>query len=54
MTIYLIDRNTNKIIRTYTNVLSWNSNYVEYNNCGHGKYYCNEAEYLTNILTNNN
>ena len=54
MTVYLIDKVTNKIIRVYNKVTSWTPYYVEYNNCGRGKYYCDKNEYLTNILTNNN
>lgn len=50
MTIYLIDKETNKIKSTYTDVAKWSANFVEYTNNGlRAKIYCDsETEYFTN------
>ena len=51
MKVYLINKNTNEVIREFSNVLSFNSNYVEYSNGNcRGKIYCDiDVEYVTNI-----
>lgn len=49
-TIYLIDKNTNQVINTFTDVISWTDEYVMYNaGKGRGVLYINENEYLTNV-----
>lgn len=50
MKIYLIDRETGKVEKTYTNVINWNETFVEFINGGFiGKIYCNsEIEYFSN------
>lgn len=48
MKVYLINKETNEVIMTYTNVIKWDENFVEHNNGGRGKIYCNtETEYFT-------
>lgn len=48
MTIYLINKETNEIIREFDNVINWSYNFVEYNNNGRAKIYCDtETEYFT-------
>lgn len=51
MSIYLIDRETNEIINTYTNIVSWAENFVECkNNNLRSKIYCDtQTEYFTDI-----
>ena len=46
--VYLINKETNEVINTYTNVIRWGYDFVEYDNNGKGKIYCNtETEYFT-------
>ena len=48
MTVYLIDKNTNETKRTFNDVIGWADNFVEYNNGGRAKIYCNtEVEYFS-------
>lgn len=48
--IYLINKETNEVINTYHNVISWGVNFVEYLNSGYrGKVYCNDGEFFTDI-----
>lgn len=48
MVIYLKNKETNEVINTYTNVIRWNVDFVEYDNGGRGKTYCNtDIEYFT-------
>ena len=48
MIVYLINKETNEIINEYKNVISWGYNFVEFNNGGRCKIYCNsETEYFT-------
>ena len=48
MTIYLISRETGELLATYENVTRWAENFVEYNNGGRAKTYCDiETEYFT-------
>lgn len=48
MKVYLINRETNKTIREFDNVISWTYNSVTYLNGGYkAKMYCNEDEYFT-------
>ena len=49
MKVYLINKETNEIIKEYTNIISWSYNFVEYNNGGRCKIYCNENEYFTDV-----
>ena len=50
MTIYLIDKETNEIKGTYSNVDKWSANFVECTSNGlRTKIYCDsETEYFTN------
>lgn len=52
MIIYLIDRETNEIKNTYTNVAKWAENFVECSNNGlRSKFYCDsEVEYFTDKI----
>lgn len=51
MTIYLVDLQTQEIKETFENVIRWSANFVEYNNNGRGKRYCDEnTEYFTDKL----
>lgn len=52
MIVYLIDKNTNEVIRQFSNVLSFNITYVEYLNNGcRGKIYCDtETEYISETI----
>lgn len=46
--IYLINAETNEVIRTFEKVEKWGANFVEYDNGGHrAKMYCSENEYFT-------
>lgn len=48
--IYLINKETNEIIRTFAleDVIEWGENFIEYSNGGYrAKTYCNENEYFT-------
>lgn len=48
MTVYLIDKKTNELKRTFNNVIKWAVNFVEYNNVGRAKVYCNtDVEYFS-------
>lgn len=50
MQVYLINSETNELIRTFNNVKSWNENFVIYDNNGYlGKIYCGSNEYFTDI-----
>lgn len=49
MKIYLIDNETNEIKNTYENVIEWGYDFVEYDNGGRCKIYCDiEKEHFTN------
>lgn len=50
MEVYLIDRETNEIIDTYTNIIGWAENFVEFKKGKfRSKFYCDvEKEYFTN------
>lgn len=52
MKVYLINKNTDEIIREFSDVLSFGVNYVEYSNDGcRGKIYCNtETEYISETI----
>ena len=53
MKIYLVSLETNEILATYTNVIRWSYNFVEYNNSGRCKIYCDtEKEYFTAEVDN--
>lgn len=46
--IYLVDKITNEVVRTFDNVIDWGINFVEYlTNGKRGKVYCNEEQYFT-------
>lgn len=48
MKVYLKNIETNEVINEYDNVISWGYNFVEYNNGGRCKIYCNsETEYFS-------
>ena len=48
MEVYLINKETNEVIQTYTDVQHWGYNFVEYlNNGRRAKFYCGENEYFT-------
>lgn len=48
MKIYLLNAETNEIIRTFEKVISWGFNFVEYINGNYrAKLYCEENEYFT-------
>lgn len=50
MRVYLIDKNTNEIIKEYNNVIEYNEDYILYQaGKGRGKLYAGENEYFTNI-----
>ena len=48
--IYLINSETNEIIYEYSNILDWGFNFVEFENYGRCKIYCNDNEYFTDVL----
>lgn len=52
MKVYLVNKNTNEIIREFSNVISFDVNSVEYSNNGcRGKIYCDiENEYISDII----
>lgn len=51
MKIYLINKETNEVVREFDNVISWDYNYVLFDNNGNkGKIYCSDDEYFTNEL----
>jgi hypothetical protein len=48
MKVYLINKETNEVDREFDNVINWSYNFVEYNNNGRAKIYCDiETEYFT-------
>lgn len=47
MTIYLKDRQTKEIIRLFNNVNYWGYNFVEFENNGKCKIYCDDTKYFT-------
>lgn len=48
MKVYLINIETNEVVREFNNVINWSYNFVEYNNNGRAKIYCDiEKEYFT-------
>ena len=50
MEVYLINKETNEIVRTFNNVINWSENFVEYDNGGRAKIYCDtEVEYFTDV-----
>lgn len=49
MKVYLLNKETNETINEYNNIITWGDNFVEYNNGGRCKIYCNENEYFTDI-----
>lgn len=52
--IYLINAETNEVIQTFENVISWGDNFVEYTNDEiRAKIYCNENEYFADVKPNN-
>ena len=55
MVVYLKNKETSEVINTYTNVIRWGYDFVEYNNNGYrGKTYCNtETEYFTDETPEN-
>ena len=51
MEIFLINKNTKEVKNTYTNVINWGPNFVEfYNGNFRGKIYCNNDEYFTDTV----
>lgn len=52
MNVYVIDKNTNEIVREFSNVINFDINSVEYlNNDCRGKIYCDiENEYVTDVI----
>ena len=55
MKVYLINMETNETIREFDNVIRWSYNFVEYDNGGRAKIYCNsETEYFTDQVTEYN
>ena len=54
MEIYLINKETNKVIQTFNSVISWSANFISYNNNGNlGKIYCGDDEYFTDAIQRN-
>lgn len=48
MKIYLINKETNEIVRVFENADKWENNFVEYANGRYrAKMYCGENEYFT-------
>ena len=47
MKIYLKNKDTNKLLNIYTNVIKWDEYFVEYIIGSRGKIYCNSDEYFT-------
>lgn len=48
MEVYLIDFKTNEVKQTFTNVIKFGYNWVEFDNGGRCKLYCDvETEYFT-------
>lgn len=48
MKVYLIDKNTKQMIRSFDNVIEYTDNYVIYSQQGNlGKIYIKEDEYLS-------
>lgn len=49
-TIYLVNKDTNNVVNTFTDVISWTDEYVLYRaGKGRGMMYASENEYITNI-----
>ena len=52
--IYKVDKKTNTIVQTYTDVINWSNNFVEFLNQKQGtlkyrtKIYCSDTEFFTN------
>lgn len=49
MEVYLINKEKNELLYKYNNVINWSYSFVEYDNGGRCKIYCNENEYFTDI-----
>lgn len=47
MIVYQLYKRNNQLIREYTNVIRWGVDFVEYNNGGRCKIYCNNDEFFT-------
>lgn len=53
--IYLVNTETKEVVNTYNNVIAWGNNYVEYKQNGlRAKIYCNDNEYFTDTITEDN
>ena len=53
--IYLINSETKEVINTFNNVIAWGNNFVEYTQNGlRAKIYCNDNEYFTDTITEDN
>lgn len=51
MEVYLIDIKTNEVKQTYKNVIRFGYNYVEFDNGGRCKLYCDpEKEFFTDTI----
>lgn len=42
--IYLIDNETKETIQSYSNVINWGYDFIEYNNGGRCKIYCDSEK----------
>lgn len=50
MKIYLKNKETNEVINEYSNVIAWGVDFVEYDEGGRAKIYCDaETEYFTDV-----
>lgn len=48
MKVYLIDLETQNVLQEFNNVIEWGFDFVEYENSGRAKIYCDsEKEYFT-------
>lgn len=48
MTIFLLNKETNEILKTYNNVIVWDETFVEYENSGYrSRIYCEYNEFFT-------
>ena len=52
MIVYLVERETKKIIKEFSNVIKFGENFVEYIDVGRCKIYCSEKEFFTNDISN--
>lgn len=53
--VYLIDKESQIVIQEFENVLAWDYNFVEYDDNGRGKQYCDETtEYFTDEFEDSN